>query len=228
MRRHVMSGGFLGLLILVAAVGCDGSKDMQIAELQREVDELSQRNDDLESQLAMAIRDGEDARRRALQLQQMLDDAQRQIAELGSQPGLPPGWEGTQTVAWIDVGTDILFDSGKASLKKDAQATLGSIVETIQSEFPDREVWVIGHTDTDPIKITKHLWKDNLDLSLNRAATVARELYKLGIEEQRVVAAGQGEFNPKAPNDTKANKEINRRVQIVAVSRPQEAMATGG
>jgi len=225
MRRHVTSVGLIGLLALIAAVGCDSSKDMQIAELQRQVDDLTQRNQDLESQLAMAVRDGENARRRALQLQQMLDEANRKLAE---QAQLPAGWQGTDTIAWIDVGSDILFDSGKATLKPQGRDALAAVVETIKSSFPDREIWVIGHTDNDPIKHTKHLWKDNLDLSLNRAATVARELYKMGIDPQRIVAAGQGEFRPKVPNDSKKNKALNRRVQIVAVSRPQETPPSGG
>ena len=88
-----------------------------------------------------------------------------------------------------------------------------------EAEFPDRDIWVIGYTDTDPIKVTKHLWTDNLDLSLNRAATVGREFYKLGLDADNIFVAGHGEHRPQAPNDTKANKTLNRRVQIVAVDQ---------
>jgi hypothetical protein len=37
-----------------------------------------------------------------------------------------------------------------------------------------------------------------------------------------MVAAGHGEYGPKAPNDTRANKQLNRRVQIVAIEVPAE------
>jgi flagellar motor protein MotB len=65
--------------------------------------------------------------------------------------------------------------------------------------------------------VTKNLWIDNLDLSLNRAATVTRELEKLGVPGDLVVAGGQGQYNPRAPNDTRENKAKNRRVEIVAI-----------
>jgi outer membrane protein OmpA-like peptidoglycan-associated protein len=205
------------MLALVVLPACDSSKDIQISELQRQVDDLLAERANLESRLAAAMSDGDRARQMALTLQQQLDDARRQMAEGMGQADLPPGWEGTATIAWIDVGSDVLFDSGRASLKKGAMEAVQQLAGTLNSEFPDRQVWVVGHTDNDPIKLTKNLWSDNLDLSLNRAATVAREFYKLGVGADRLYVAGQGEHQPKAPNDTKANKALNRRVEIIAI-----------
>jgi len=211
---------FLALSSIVLLPACSGDKDMQITELQRQVEDLQMTNADLESRLASALNGGDQARQMALQLQQQLDEARRQLAAGTAQTGeLPPGWEGTDTIAWMNVSSDILYASGKASLKSAAIDQLRQIAATLNSEFPDRQIWVIGHTDNDPIKLTKNLWADNLDLSLNRAATVAREFYKLGVDARRVFASGQGEFSPKAPNDTKANKALNRRVEIIAVAR---------
>jgi chemotaxis protein MotB len=217
----------LGALLALAAVlmlpGCESGKDMQIDELQRQVNDLQTERSDLESRLAAALSGGDQARQMALSLQQQLDEARRQLAEgLVGQPELPPGWEGTDRFAWVDVADDILFDSGKASFKKGGAERVGELASTIQAEWPERQVWIIGHTDTDPIKVTKNLWQDNLDLSLNRAATVAREMYKYGIDPQRLVVAGQGEYRPKVPNDTDVNKAQNRRVEIVAVAPPSE------
>jgi chemotaxis protein MotB len=214
-------GALLAALAIVMLPACDSSKDMQITELQRQVDDLLAERGDLESRLAAALNGGDQARQMALSLQQQLDEARRQLAEgLAVQPEMPEGWTGTDRFAWIDVGSDILFDSGKASLKKEGMDRVNELAATIKAEFPDRQIWVIGHTDTDPIKVTKNLWTDNLDLSLNRAATVGREFYKLGLNEDRIFVAGQGEFRPKAPNDTKDNKKLNRRVEIIAVQEP--------
>ena len=77
-----------------------------------------------------------------------------------------------------------------------------------------------GHTDTDPIIKTKKLFENNLALSLKRGYVVAQELKGMGIEPKQLIAGGQGESNPIAPNDTKSNKSMNRRVQILAVARP--------
>jgi len=212
-------GGLLGLVALVLPA-CESGKDMQITELQRQVGDLRIEREDLGSRLAAALNAGDRANQLALSLQQQLDEARRQLAEgTAQQPEMPAGWMGTDRFAWVDVADDILFDSGRATLKQDGMEKVRELVATIQSNWPDRQVWIIGHTDTDPIKVTKHLWADNLDLSLNRAATVGREFYKLGLNPQHVVVAGQGEYRPKAPNDSKDSKALNRRVEIVAVER---------
>ncbi len=217
-------GLVLALAGLVVLPACQNAKDMQISELQRQVDDLTAANDDLKERLQSALGAADKANQLALSLQQQLDDCRRQLAaarqpvvEERPQGQAPPGWQQVGKVIWTDVGTDILFDSGKAKLKKGAHETLRQLAETIKANFPDRQIWVIGHTDSDPIKKTKHLWIDNLDLSLNRAATVARELYKLGVEPAKVYVAGQGEYRPKVPNDSKANKALNRRVEIIAI-----------
>lgn len=208
----------LGVMAVLLGSGCGpDAKDMQIQKLQEDVDRLTAERDDLQNRLAVAQNDAVAAKNRALELQRLLDEARRQLAEKGTE-ALPEGWEGTRDFAWIDVAENILFDSGKADLKSAGRARLQEIVRTIQSEFPGRTVWVIGHTDTDPIKYSK--WKDNLELSCNRGMTVVRELYRMGIEPSRLVAGGQGEHNPKAPNTTRAGKAQNRRVQIAAVRYP--------
>jgi len=190
-------GVLLGLAVVSMLTACQSGKDMQIDELQQQVDALRAQNNDLESRLARALADGDQARQQALALQQQLDEARRQLAEgLAAQPELPPNWTGTDRFVWTDVADDILFDSGKATLKKGGAERVAELVATIKENWPDRQVWIIGHTDTDPIKVTRHLWKDNLDLSLNRAATVAREFYKLGIEPRQVLVAGPGEYRP--------------------------------
>jgi len=211
----------VALMAIVMLPACDSAKDMQISELQRQVNDLMAERDGYESRLGEALNAGDKARQMALDIQQQLDECRRQLAAGEAVSAeLPSGWEGTDRIAWIDIGSDILFDSGKASLKKGAAETIADVAATIRGQFGGRQVWVVGHTDTDPIKRTKHLWSDNLDLSLNRAATVGREFYRLGLDPEKVFVAGQGEHQPKAPNDTKENKAMNRRVEIIAVETP--------
>jgi chemotaxis protein MotB len=212
----------LSLAALLTGCGPDG-REMQIQALQADKNRLMMENEDLAQRLADAQADADRTSRRALELQSMLDDARRQLAA-GRGSDLPEGWTGTDTFAWTDLAENILFDSGKAELKSTARSELEKVIRTIQSEFAGREIWVVGHTDSDPIRASAKLWKDNLDLSANRAMAVVREMQRLGVDAQRLTAAGQGEHHPKAPNTTRANKAINRRVQIIAVTVPRSPM----
>ena len=219
-RMSMVTGVLLALSAIALLPGCESGKDMQITELQTQVTGLRMDREDLESRLAAALNSGDQARQIALSLQQQLDEARTQLAESESSPdNLPEGWAGTAQIAWVPLEGDLLFDSGKAKLKQGAAEVVGAVAEQIKQSFPDRQIFVIGHTDDDPIKVTKHLWADNLDLSLTRAATVARELQKLGVDAQRIVAGGQGEYNPRAPNDNKDSKAQNRRVEIIALGK---------
>lgn len=214
----------IGIAGVFGLTGCQDGREEQIRALQEQKEKLEGENGGLRQALADSQNDAEAARQRALQLQQQLDDARRKMGQ-GPASNLPPGWTGTDTIAWTDLQEEILFDSGKADLTSNGKKVLRDVLQTIQAKFPGREIWVVGHTDTDPIVRTKNLWKDNLDLSLNRSAAVVREFWSLGVDKRKVTAAGQGEFAPKMPNNTKEGKHKNRRVQIIAVEKPDSNTA---
>ena len=216
-RSLVLGMGVLAIIAL--AGGCSNAKDMQIESLQGQVNELEKGNYRLQTRLAAAMSERDESNRWAAQLQRELDNARPELAGVER---LPAGWQQEGGVAWTDIADDILFDSGKDKLKAAGRAKIEEVARQIQEIFKNRDIWVIGHTDSDPIRVTRNLYKDNLDLSVNRAATVVRELYKLGLDPKQLIAGGQGEFNPKAPNDNKASKAQNRRVQIMAVARRGE------
>ncbi len=229
--------GLVGLIALTTITGCQDGRGEQITALQERVNSLQIERDQLEqeliiandnveranSQLVQANQDLDAARRNAMDLQSRLSAAQLSMTQnpASRQSNLPTDWEGSSSspgIAWTDIGDTILFDSGKATLKSSGKDKLRQVAGQIRSSFPNRQIWVVGHTDSDPIK--KSGWKDNLELSLQRSAAVTRELLDLGLDPQRVVAAGQGEHNPKAGNSGKGDKAQNRRVQIVAVQVP--------
>ena len=153
--------------------------------------------------------------------QQTIQDLQRKIDELNQSPadatGFGPGYNvafdakaGTITVTLPNA---ILFDSGKATLKRATISELDHIASVLKSQYSGREVDVVGHTDTDPIK--KSGWKDNWELSAERALTVARYLMKKGIPDGKVQASGCGPARPVASNASSSGKAKNRRVEIV-------------
>jgi chemotaxis protein MotB len=108
----------------------------------------------------------------------------------------------------VPLASDVLFDSGKATLKSASQTKLNRIAGIIKQRYASKEVSVVGHTDTDPIKKSK--WQDNWELSAQRSLAVTRYLISQGINAEQLIAGGRGEFHPIG-----GNKSENRRVEIV-------------
>jgi OOP family OmpA-OmpF porin len=103
----------------------------------------------------------------------------------------------------------IYFDVNKDVVKPESYSTLKSIA-AILTENPDVRVKIAGHTDSDGADAA------NLDLSKRRGASVKNELVKtFGIDASRLESDGLGETQPIAPNDTPANKALNRRVELI-------------
>jgi chemotaxis protein MotB len=163
--------------------------------------------------------------------QQIIDELQRQIEELNKTPADATGFGDGYDVAFdaaagtitVTLPNTILFDSGKASLKSATSTELNHILSVIRQKYPDKDIDVVGHTDTDPIQ--KSAWKDNWELSAQRALEVARYLIKHGIPEKQVRAVGCGPSRPIAANTTAAGKARNRRVEIVVNMRQRAAVA---
>lgn len=107
---------------------------------------------------------------------------------------------------------DVLFDSGKTAVKEDGQAALREVAQVLGS-IDDRRFLVAGHTDNVPIKTSR--FPSNWELSTARAVEVTRLLVEAGMKPTVLAAAGYGEFDPVAANDTTENKALNRRIEIV-------------
>jgi len=103
----------------------------------------------------------------------------------------------------------IYFDVNKDVVKPESYGTLKEIA-AILNEVPDVQVKIVGHTDSDGADAA------NLDLSQRRAASVKNELVNsFGVNGDRLVTDGMGETQPVAPNDSPANKALNRRVEFI-------------
>ncbi len=103
----------------------------------------------------------------------------------------------------------IYFDVNKDVVKPESYGTLKGIAD-ILNEIPDVKVKIAGHTDSDGADAA------NLDLSKRRAASVKAELVKsFNVKADRLLADGMGESQAVAPNDTPANKALNRRVEFI-------------
>ncbi|HZS39414.1 MAG TPA: OmpA family protein [Polyangia bacterium] len=112
----------------------------------------------------------------------------------------------------IALPNDVLFDSGKTNIKPDGQVALGGVAQALAT-IADRHFLVAGHTDNVPIH-SAH-FPSNWELSTARAVEVTKLLIADGMNPKLLAAAGYGEFDPVAPNDTPEHKASNRRIEIV-------------
>ncbi len=109
--------------------------------------------------------------------------------------------------------SEVLFDSGKAKLRKDSYSKLEKVAGVLNTTVADLNVGIEGHTDNRPIK--KSGWKSNWELSTARALSVLHYLSDKSVSELRLAAIGYGEYKPVASNDSKEGRQKNRRVEIV-------------
>jgi len=103
---------------------------------------------------------------------------------------------------------DVLFDTGKYTLKEDAREALAKISGIVISH-PGLNLQIEGYTDiTGPAAL-------NQKLSEQRANTVRDYLLKQGLDPQSLNAVGYGPQFPVASNDTFGGRKLNRRVELV-------------
>jgi len=112
----------------------------------------------------------------------------------------------------------LLFESASADLQEGNSAALGEIARTlidVANELPDDIDWVLrvdGHTDDQ--SINNEEFGSNWELSTARATSVVQYLIDQGLPPDRLAAAGFGEWQPLAGNDTAAGRESNRRIEL--------------
>jgi chemotaxis protein MotB len=125
----------------------------------------------------------------------------------------------------IELPNDVLFDSGKDDLKSEGKSTLAEVAKVLKT-VPGRKFQVAGHTDNVKIQTTR--FPSNWELSAARAVTVTRLLQDDGVAPESLSAAGYGEFNPAAPNDTPEGRAKNRRIEITLVPNLDEFVKIAG
>ena len=115
--------------------------------------------------------------------------------------------------------SEVLFPSGSAQLQPGGEKQLASVAQRlieIGSRIPKDINWVLqvdGHTDDKPINNV--IYPSNWELSAARAIAVVKFLHSQGIPNDRLVAAGYGEYQPLSSMDTARN----RRIELKLTSR---------
>ena len=219
------------VLVCLSAVGCCEKQEKQIIQLTRSCNDLQVKNKALQEQLGGADRGREDLlsqiRGQNLQLAAkdiQIDRLKKDLQDAGQKPAsnggkTATGWEKGLAGDKVTVGSDILFASGQATLTKAGKAALNKIARDLKSTYAGLPVRVYGFTDNDPIRKTRKLWADNLDLSANRAMAVTRYLIRMGIKAETIETIGMGATRFVTSNATKAGKAKNRRVEIIVLKK---------
>ncbi len=148
----------------------------------------------------------EDAQRKAMNAEAQTREAQARAAQLEAQMADLQAKKSERGMI-ITIG-DVLFDTDQARLKPDGVATVQKLADVL-TQNPNRTVLIEGFTDSTGTPA------HNQELSERRAASVAAALTGMGIAGNRVATRGYGPAFPVAGNDTAANRQLNRRVEIV-------------
>lgn len=114
----------------------------------------------------------------------------------------------------ITVDNAVTFDSGKADISKQGQRTLRELSDVLKSRYPNRRVWVKGHTDDTPI--VKSNFRSNLHLSVARSLSVIEFLNEsCGVSKDDLVCVGHGEYSPAVQGKNENARAKNRRVELL-------------
>lgn len=107
---------------------------------------------------------------------------------------------------YVALPSGILFDTGKDALKSAAKDSLAKAAATLKDS--ETNIIIQGHTDSSGSDAI------NQPLSERRANHVRDFLAANGVPGSRMTAIGYGSSRPAVPNDTDANRALNRRVQL--------------
>ena len=121
----------------------------------------------------------------------------------------------------IGIRGSFLFATNSDRLQPEGEALLQTLVEPLHVYLTDRDqlLMISGFTDNRPIQSGNLHYKDNWELSAQRALTVTRALIDSGMPQDRVFAAAFGAQQPVVENSDDESRAKNRRVEMAPVPR---------
>ena len=200
-------------IIAMGTLGCDTQKEDEVTMLRQEATELRAQLDERDKALEAA--NGE-LRQVNLMLRDQKEQYETEIANLSSANATPSGGfddiEGVTATygpndVTVSVEGDVLFDSGRTTLKSAAKRSLDRVAEVINAQYNGNSVIVAGHTDADPIRKSGH--KSNHHLGFERGYAVRDYLMQRGVDSSRIAVMSYG------PDRPMGSAQKSRRVEIV-------------
>jgi outer membrane protein OmpA-like peptidoglycan-associated protein len=161
--------------------------------------------------LSAAQADAEKSRLAALQSQQAVEKADAEKAEMRTRLSVQLNsiLKTRDSARGLIVSmSDVLFDTGKYSLKPGAREKLAKVAGILLA-YPGLDIEVGGYTDNVGSDAT------NQTLSEKRAGSVRDYLVQQGVSNNSVTSKGFGEAMPVASNDNTGGRQQNRRVELL-------------
>jgi len=203
---------------LAAAKGRVSALEAELAKMGVETSKLNASLSDREKALAEYK-----ARARQLELLKARFELLRHKLDALTRLGLKVSIRRNRMV--ISLPGDVLFDSGKDTLRKDGLEILDQVASVVKHDksLSQRDYQVAGHTDAQPLK--GGVFHDNWGLSLMRARSVLLYLVtKGGLSRQHWSAAGFADTDPIASNASKDGQQKNRRCDLIVVPDADEML----
>lgn len=155
----------------------------------------------------------ESRKERAEDVENVARRIRQRLQKLGMQRDIEVSYDRDGGIK-ISLPDNVLFESGQAQLLPDAYPVLNEMAVLLADIAAGAFIEVRGHTDDRPVAATNQ-FRDNFDLSYQRAYSVAQRLAQAGSipqDQLEIVAVGAAE--PIATNTTDAGRAANRRVDI--------------
>jgi len=171
----------------------------QVTDLQGQNTQLTQSTTQLTQEKGELEAKSKQYEELAGSLKDQIQSGQVEISEL----------KGKMTVKLKD---KVVFGSGSAAINKQGRDALDAVAKAFQG-LQGKTVIVAGYTDDVPVASKSH-FKDNWDLSTERAVSVVRYLQTKGVDPKMLGAAGFSEYRPLAANSSPDGRSQNRRIEI--------------
>jgi chemotaxis protein MotB len=193
-----------------------GKKENEIAQKERSLERLQRDLDEKEKDLNNLQASLEEREARINELNDQIN-AQRDILDnvmAGIKQALMGFSDSDLTVTqkdgrvYISLSQQLLFAVGSDVIDAKGRDAITKLAEVLNAN-PDIDITVEGHTDSDGSA------DRNWDLSVSRATSVVKILTRAGVDPERITASGRAFYDPVAPNDSPANKALNRRTEVI-------------
>lgn len=187
----------------------------QLLAIQQSLDRTKRTNDSLSLSLA-------EREKKVKELETILASKEKAVNDLRNriQNALLGFKESDLTVnikngkVYVSLAEQLLFASGSTEVDPKGVNALQQLAKAIKDQH-DINILIEGHTDNVPISRKSQYMQDNWDLSVMRATAITRILVRAGVSPKQITASGKGEYSPLAPNDSPANRQKNRRTEII-------------
>ena len=198
----------------------DPVSEQRIEELEKTVNVYSEKIEVLEVQTQRVEALEEEVVAKDVEMEILKDTISTSLFEFDGRGLLVDQRQGK---VYVTMATDMLFESGSWVIGKEGEEAVEALGKALVKN-PDISILIEGHTDNQPYRGNGNI-QDNWDLSIKRATAVVEILKRNpDIDPKNLTAAGRGEYDPVASNDTEEGRAKNRRIEVIITPKLDEVI----